>query len=130
MSTDDLVRVRYCRGFTDGLSGASFVDGVSNPIPRLRAARIVAGLGNGARILDPSEEPWPEASPSPVEPPPAPDADLAALPSEPAPDDAPGVSAAHPAPPAPSAIRIPYTHSSIPERPQPVAPRDDRRRGR
>ena len=111
MSTDDLVRVRYCRGFTDGLSGASFVDGVSNPIPRLRAARIVANLGNGARVLEAGEEPWPVAALSLVEPLPSPDAALAALPTEPAPDDASGVSAAHPAPPAPSASpppRIPY----------------------
>lgn len=117
----DLVRVRYSRGFTDGLSGAAFVDGVSNPIHRQLAARIVAGLGNGACILEPGEEPWP-AAPPPAAPLPAAGADLAAPPPEPAPDDAPGVSAAHPAPPAPSAspVRIPYT-------PSPLPPRDDRR---
>lgn len=116
----DPVRVVLSRGFNDSLGGATITDGVSNLIPRVRAMRIAVSLGG--RVLEAGEEPWPVAAP--------PSPDLAALPTEPAPDDAPGVSAAHPAPPAPSAIRIPYTHSSIPERPQPVAPRDDRRRGR
>lgn len=99
--SDDLVRVRYQRNFTDGLAGTAFVDGVSLPISRIRAARIVAGLGNGARILESGEEAWPSAAPvAPA---------LAALPTEPAPDDAPAVSPAHVARPAPSAS-LPQHH--------------------
>lgn len=94
--SDDLVRVRYQRGFTDGLAGTAFVDGVSLPISRLRAARIVAGLGNGACVIEPGVEPWPS--------------DLAALPPEPAPNDAPVVSPAHVARPAPSPSPAPLSH--------------------
>lgn len=104
----DLVRVRYGGpGFTDGLRGASFVGGLCQPIARELAARIVAGLGNGARVVEcdaagnPLDVHVPPSAPAPA---PAPAADLAALPPEPAPDDAPEVSPAHAAPPASSPL--------------------------
>ena len=92
MSESDLVRVVYVRGFTDGLAGASFVDGVSDPIPRLRAARIATCLG--ARVVELDEAPWPDSL-AEVAPP----SDAAPAASPP---DAPEVPPAPTAPPAPS----------------------------
>ncbi len=110
MDEGDLVRVRYgAPSYNDGMPGVVFVGGLSTPVARHQGMRLAASLGGGAEVVELDAE-GNTLDASPVEPPPAPDADLAALPTEPAPDDAPGVSAAHPAPPAPSAspARIPY----------------------
>ena len=97
MNEGDLVRVRFGGpGFTDGLPGVAFVDGLSTPVMRHQGMRLVASLGGGATVVELDAEGNPLDALS---------ADLAALPSEPASSDAPGVLVAHPAPPAPSASR-------------------------
>ena len=84
MNDTDMVRVQWHATYSDAIAGATFRDGLSNPVQRRRAERLVACLGAPAAIVEitaaVSVDPAPEATSPVLEPPPSADAgDVAPL---------------------------------------------------
>ena len=82
MSDADMVRVQWHATYSDAIAGATSRDGLSDPVQRRRAERLVACLGAPAAIVEitaaVSVGPAPEATSPVLEPSPSADAGDAA----------------------------------------------------